>query len=330
MIKKSKDIAKEIDFLIENGNPKGNSTGFRRLDEFYTLKYGSFTIILAEPHSGKSEFGFELCLNQAERYGKRTLVVSPETGSVSDIYAELIHKYTGRPLQKKYPNALEQREVYNAMAYIDEMFSIVDTDERGYTYEEVMKLRTNEDIIFVDPNNEMTHIFADRQDIYIEGLTADIRRFCKQKDVHMIITMHPAKQDVSIDKVSGKRYFDMPKARMAAGGQAWFRKAMGWINMWRPPDFLMDVDGMPYPENTVLIEIEKAKPKGIGKKGTCELQFDWKRNRYSERSDCGSKVFYAFEHEKGNQYLTPNDLPDISAIQANIGFTDQQIEDLPF
>lgn len=320
MIKKHKDIFKEFDFLIENGNPKGNSTGFESLDELYSIKYGSYTIILAEPHSGKSEFGFELCLNQAEKYGKRTLVYSPETGSVADIYAELIHKFTGRPVMQKLPNALSEKEIYSAIQYIDEMFSIIDSDDKGYSYYDIMNLRTNEDLIFVDPNNEVIHNYTDRQDTYIENVTADIRRFCKKNDVHVIITMHPAKQEVSIDKDTGKRYFDMPKARMAAGGQAWFRKAMGWINMWRPPNGIADVDGEPYGENAVIIDIEKAKPKGIGKKGSCILYWDWKKNRYFEESLDGEKLFYAFEHENGKSYFEPSNDDFPSAIQPSALF----------
>lgn len=315
MIVKSKDISKELDFLKEYGNPKGNSTGFETLDEFYTIKYGSYTIILAEPHSGKSEFGFELCMGQAERYGKKTLVYSPETGNVADIYAELIHKHTGKPLR-----FLEDKEYYQALMWVDEYFSVINSDDKGYTYHDIMKLRTNEDLIFVDPNNEVIHHFIDRQDIYIEEITADIRRFCKKHNVHFIITMHPAKQETSVGE-GGKRYFDMPKARMAAGGQAWFRKAMGWINMWRPPDCVRDEDGEPYPENAVLINIEKAKPKGIGKKGTAMLFWDWKRNRYFEEALDGTNFYYCFQYEKGKSYMQPDDINSSSAMQANINFT---------
>lgn len=302
MILKATDIQKDLEFLMEHGNPKGNSTGFESLDELYSIKYGSYTIILAEPHSGKSEFGFELCINQAEKYGKKTLVYSPETGSVADIYAELIHKHTGRSIMQKLPNALKESEIYSAIAYIDEMFSIIDSDNKGYSYNDIMKLRTNEDLIFVDPNNEVLHDYIDRQDTYIESITADIRRFCKKNNVHMIITMHPAKQDVSIDKNTGKKYFDMPRARMAAGGQAWFRKAMGWINMWRPVAGVMDADDQPYKKNAVLIDIEKAKPKGIGNKGQTILYLDRDRNRYYEEDEFDSSRKYAFQYESKIYY----------------------------
>jgi hypothetical protein len=82
-------------------------------------------------------------------------------------------------------------------------------------------------------------------------------------------------------------------AREAAGGQALLRKAMTWINMWRPPHGMNDQYGQPYPDNIVLIKVEKAKPKGVAMRGEMVLQFDWKKNRYFE-----FPKLYAFEHEK--------------------------------
>lgn len=326
MIKKFKDIEKDFDFLVEFGSPRGNDTGFESLDEIYSIKYGAYTIILAEPHSGKSELGFELCMGQAEQFGKKTLVYSPETGSVADIYAELIHKHTGKPISQKLPNALTMREIYSASAWVDAHFSIIDSDDRGYTYYDIMKMRTDESLIFVDPNNEVIHEYTDRQDTYIENVTADIRRFCKKNDCHMIITMHPAKQETSIDANTGKRYFDMPKARMAAGGQAWFRKAMGWINMWRPAQGLTDVDGMPYAENCVIVEVEKAKPKGIGRKGSCMLFWDFKRNRYFEEGLTSGGYLYSFDNKRGFSYKPADEFEKPTAMQANINFDNSDFE----
>jgi hypothetical protein len=98
-----------------------------------------------------------------------------------------------------------------------------------------------------------------------------------------------------------------PMAREAAGGQALLRKAMGWINMWRPPKGLLDDNGMPYDENEVIIAIEKAKPKGVAKRGTTSLFFDWKKNRYYEKIN--GNEHYAFEHLKNTFDAIPVRMP---------------------
>src|SRR3546814_20902965 len=88
-----------------------------------------------------------------------------------------------------------------------------------------------------------------RQDLYIEDIAGEIRRWCRNNKKHMIITMHPAVQQIVIAKAGTKAYYPMLKARQAAGGQAWLRKAMGWINLWRPPVYLYADNGMTYADN---------------------------------------------------------------------------------
>lgn len=320
MIRKFEHIQTELDKMREEGHPSGEVTGFKSLDELYSIKQGSYTFVLAAPHHGKSEFCFELVFNQAQKYGKKTLIYSPETGSVEDIYAEFIHKYIGKPFYKSIPGSVDDKEYYKAVNYIDSMFSIVDSDEKSYSFKDLTKLVTDEKIILCDPYNEMSHDMAKyngRQDLYIEDLAGEIRRYCKKNKKHCIMTLHPASQQVVDDtKKGGGRYYPMPMAREAAGGQALFRKAMTWINMWRPPVSLLDENGQPYLENEVIISIEKAKPKGVAKRGQMSLFFDWKRNRYYEIFT-GTNPSYAFEHEKINE-----DKPE-SALQPNLAFTDE-------
>jgi len=248
MIKKFSDIEASLNEMRKIGNPKGELTGFDSLDAIYSIKQGSYTFILAAPHHGKSEFSFELVFNQAYKYGKKTLVYSPETGSVEDIYAEFIHKYTGKQFYKSMNNAATDTEYFNAINYIDEMFTIVDSDDKSYSFEDLTRLVTDEQIILCDPYNEMRHDmskYGARQDLYIEDLCGEIRRYCKKNKKHCILTLHPSSQQVIEDKKNNLRYYPMPMAREAAGGQALFRKAMTWINLWRPPVALFDEHSHP-------------------------------------------------------------------------------------
>jgi hypothetical protein len=57
------------------------------------------------------------------------------------------------------------------------------------------------------------------------------------------------------------------------------------ISVWRPPFKLKDENGEPYEENEVHLTIQKYKPKGVGKRGTCKLYFDVTANRYYELHD---------------------------------------------
>lgn len=330
MIKKSNDIRKKLDTLRAKGNLRGNNTGFKNIDDVYSIKYGSYTIILAAPHSGKTELGLELIVNQVVKENKKALIYSPESGSVEDIYAELIHKHFGKSVIKSNKYAMDEAKYLDALNYVDHHYSVIDSDDKSYTYYDIMNLCTDEDLIFVDPNNEVNHEMKaehnGRQDIYIEDVSANIRRFCKKNNKHMIITMHPISQKPLFDFKAKRTYYPMPTAREAAGGQAWFRKAMGWINMWRPPSFIKDpLTKKNYEENIVLVNIQKARPKGIGSLGTRPLYWNWKRNRYYEKF-MDDREYYAYDHLNlaDNMLL----IPEERTIDTSDVIQDE--EDLPF
>lgn len=306
MIKKYKDIEVKLSQMREIGNPIGDTTGFRTLDAIFTVKQGTYVFIQAAPHHGKSELCFEVAFNQATEFGKRSLIYSPETGSVEEIYAEFIHKYTGKPFYKAISGSMDDREFIAAVNWIDHMFTIVCSDDRAYSFKELTEMVTDEKIIIAEPYNELKHdmsLFGARQDLYIEDFVGEVRRYCKKKDMYAIITLHPANQIKVSKKVNGETiyFYPMPEARGAAGGQALLRKAMTWINMWRPPKGMKNERGEPYAENEVLVSVEKAKPKGVSKKGMISLFFDWKKNRYYEVLN-GNKC-YAFDHK--NEPIKP-------------------------
>lgn len=315
MIKRIPQIEIELEALREKGLQRGDNTGFECLDALYSLKQGSYTIFLGAPGHGKSELLFEILLNQSVRYGKRHLIYSPETGSVPEIVAELIHKYTYKQFYKSVGYGITDQEYYTALNWIDHHFLIVDSDEQAYSFKELFEMvhqfekdNRGETIncIMAEPYNELKHDMKDyngRQDLYIEDMMGDVRRFCKKFNRHVLMSIHPAHQQ-KVEE-NGIRFYPMPTAREAAGGQALLRKAMTWINLWRPPVGLLNDDGMPYQENEVIVTIEKAKPKGVSFKGTCTLYFDWKRNRYYEIKD--GKELYAFQHENGIQRLMPSE-----------------------
>lgn len=307
MIKSILDLTPQIEALRTNGVVRGENTGFRCLDELYSVKQGSFTFFYAEPAHGKSEMIFEMCMNQRD---KRTLVCSPETGSLIEIVAELIHKHTGKRIYKSDGDfALADKDFYHAIAALSHQFLILDTDEKNYSIPQLFEYadkweKENRgqkiDIIVGEPYNELDHSemsvkFGSRQDLYIEDLCSVIRRLCRKNNRHFMLSIHPSGSAVPVTK-GGITYYPKPLPRQAAGGQALFRKAMTWITLWRPPKGLNDDTGFEYRENEVHIFIDKAKPKGVSFKGMCKMYFDWKLNRYYE--DINGNKCYAFDHEK--------------------------------
>lgn len=310
MIKTIMDMMPAIEKLRNEGIIRGQNTGFKNLDSLYSIKLGTFTIVYSEPTHGKSEFIFEMVLNQAKKYGQRSLICSPETGSAEEVVSELVHKYSGKQMLKNSNFALADKEFYDVIAWLTEYFVFVDTDERAYSIENLFdyskkwekenKKKIN--IIVGEPYNELDHDmskFGSRQDLYIENLMSYLRRSCKKENKHFFLSIHPASSiPVTKDNIT---YYPKPLPRQAAGGQALFRKAMTWITLWRPPANLVGETGSQYQSHEVQVFIDKAKPKGVANKGMCTLFFDWKRNRYYEVDVPFD--YYAFEHENGFKVL---------------------------
>lgn len=338
MIKRLSDVKDNIEKIVKNPVQRGKETGFKCLDELYTTKKGSFTCWLGSPAHGKSELIFEMLINQAYKYGEISLIYSPETGTVEEIMIELAHKYLKKQIVRHNPlnEVATELDMHMALEWVDHHFVIIDGDENAYSFTQIceegerFEKENNVTIsnIMAEPYNELVHDMKDfggRQDLYIEWFMTEIRRYCKKKGKHVHMSFHTGSQ--TAQKVGGITFYAMPKAREAAGGQAAFRKAMTWINIWRPANGLKNAQGNLYQPNEVLINIEKAKPKYISYRGTCSLFFDTVKNRFYEKingMDC-----YGFDHiEKHDLILNAG----IQQQQIRMFSEPQQldIEDLPF
>ncbi|RAJ28909.1 P-loop NTPase family protein [Pedobacter cryoconitis] len=309
MIKSINSIRGKVEDLRKNGVQRGNNTGFRCLDDLYSIKDGSFTIIQGAPTHGKSEFIFELMINDAIDQGQKGIILSPETGNAEEITMELVHKYLGQPAYMSGDYYCDDKKFHEALNWVNHHFAIADDDEETYSFAGLRDaIRVYEKItgsffknVMAEPWNELNHKLAltdngGRQDLAIEEELTFFRKHCKGDKRHGFLSFHPSFQQLVKDKDTGLSYYEMPKAREAAGGQATLRKAFSWINIWRPPVGLIDQNGVPYEDNQLVVQVEKSKPKGVGRKGITNLYYDWRKNRYYEKLNGSNK--YAFEHKK--------------------------------
>lgn len=305
------ECKEEIEKLYTEGISRGLYMGWETMHEYFSFKPEGTTYVYGSPFSGKSEWIFDVLVYLSENYGFHHAIFSPETGQRKDIYAELISKYVQKPFHKNYEGAMSETERMRAEDFVNEYFIIVEQDEGELTIDEFyvmvdemekhygLKINTTT----VDPFNELKHDMAaeeGRQDLYIENKLGMIRRNALAKKRHNIIITHVRDQGHPIVR-DGFRYFPAATPREIAGGQAWYRKAMNMICVWRPPLGLPDENGIPAEENETHLIIQKFKPKGVGKRGTVKLFFDLYRNRFYEKIDGNNR--YAGPQAK-NPYQT--------------------------
>lgn len=285
-----------IETLYLDGITRGKYLGFENLHEYFSMKEEGTTYFYGAPFSGKSELIFELLLNTSELYGWHHVIYSPESGTPQEIYAELLSKYARKPFFRNMTGFMLEEERISAENFIHEYFFVIDPKDTDLTIEDfystVIQIEKEYGVKInttcCDPFNELKHNFSDdsgRQDLYIENKLGFIRRDAFTNHRHNVIITHCRDQQHMTTK-DGRRFYPPATPRELAGGQAWYRKAMNLICVWRPPFGMNNEEtGMPYEENEVHIIINKYKPKGVGKRGTVKLYFDTVKNRYYETID---------------------------------------------
>lgn len=290
----SVQIQDRIENLYDKGLVSGVSTGFETLDENITVKRGTTFYIFGQPSSGKTEFWLEVLVNLTEAYGWKHLIYSPESGNVEDLAAEIISKKFRRPFHSTIPGHISESEMYHGIAWCEEYFRFVDPVESDATVEDFLYEVNNQidgfqpHTTLIDPWNELKHDlsnFGGRQDLYLDEKLSLIRRDAVYNGRVNVIVTHVQDQQVQVR--DGIRYYPEPTPREIAGGQAFHRKGMNMIGVWRPPFGLKDENGLPYLDNEVHIKIHKYKPKGTGKRGKKILFYDFKSNSYYADSNTG-------------------------------------------
>ena len=300
-IYRAEDVRDSLNTLRSEGIKKGAWTGFDSLFDKYSMKKGSTTYIYAGAHQGKSQFGFELMVNLAQYSGWKWAVYTPETGSPTEVFAELLWVYLRKPFLVNDKVMATDEEKEEAMSFINEHFFLVDSGlqdlsiEGFYTAVETIEEDNfiTIDGCMIDPFTEIrTDITSGvRDDIAIGQVLTKVRKHSAEKNYHTIVTVHTKHQQAKYK--NGIPYVDVPTMNDIAGGMQWSRKGMMVLNVWRCPYGLEDENGIPYEQNQVKITVVKAKPKIVGNLGSVTLFYDKMKNRYYEKDSQG-KPQYAY------------------------------------
>lgn len=311
----------------ETGVMRGVDTGFKCLDELLSFKPGYSTFYLGFAGAGKTEVEMEMMFNQSERFDWKHGFMSGEIGNMEDVIGELISKRLRKPFFKSNPYSATEREVYQAMAWLDEHFYPINGDDTDHTIESFydyceslekeFKIKLNGTSL--DPFNDLEEDlskYGGREDKYLAWALKKVRQKAKTKGWHNSIVTH-AKDlpPIVLKDITGNDVYctAIPTLNSFAGGAVWGRRAFNVVGVWRPEHNRLNgnvaltinpATGIPFEENEAIIKILKAKPKGTAKKGATSLFFDWKSNRYYERIGDSNK--YAFEHEKKEDIHNPS------------------------
>jgi twinkle protein len=262
---------------FRHGKAKGESTYFNSLNPHFTWKAGDFTLFSGRPNSGKSEFVYQLMLAKAAFDGWKWAVFTPENFPADEFYDTLIHALVGKAVEQRFSNVMTEAEYTAAAQFIQDHFFFLYPDTK-HTVEEIE--RNFEYAIrefgckgvLVDPFNQLSRQFTERDDQFLDGFLSDRKRFALTHNICYTMTAHPRgmrkNKDGEYEEVD---FYDL------SGGAMWGNKIDNFLVVHRP---FQSSD----PKNAVVeIIVRKIKKqKLVGVPGRVTWSFDRATNRFKE------------------------------------------------
>lgn len=258
--------------LYTKGTGKGTSTGFKSVDEIYTVATSQLTVVTGYPSSGKSNFVDQLMVNLAERKDWKFAVCSFENQPEIHI-ARLMEIYT----KKRFfdgKDRMSDADKDMAFKFVNDHFIFIDhSGETPSTLESIIE-RTKSAIrrmgvrgLVIDPYNYL--------DLMRDGLTeteaissmlTKVQQFVKAFDIHCWFVAHPSKiQRSGVDQ-------PRPDGMSISGSMAWWAKTDNGITVHRRPDH-------------VEIAVWKCRYRWVGVQGETTLLYNKTAGTYSENLD---------------------------------------------
>lgn len=262
--------------LWKAGMPAGNSTGWKIVDEFYTVVPGQFTTITGWPSSGKSEWLDAMLINLM-RKGWRFSIFSFENQPIELHVTKLMEKLSGKPFGAGPNERISEDEINELQDEIAEHFRFANNEEEAYSVNDC--LEASEEWLFahdgpkgvvIDPWNELEHWRPPglSETEYVSKTLSGVRRWARKNKVHVWIVAHPQKMRLADGKLP------VPKPDMISGSQHWWNKADCCVTVFRDFEKLDSQD--------VSIYVHKCRFKHVGKQGVATLKYDRVTGRYNE------------------------------------------------
>lgn len=263
---------------------RGLPTGFITLDNIASFLPGYQTLVYAPPHVGKTVITMDLLMAQAEM-GKNICIYSPEFRDRKEVFNTLIQARLKKSFFGPAKDTITDEEYIEALEFVDSHFVVIvkprrlrDNSQEKMSIKTLFRVLTDAGkvlgreihFLFIDPMNyvekDADEKFLDTQE-YVLNLYDQIGEFSQITGVHTILSAHTRDVELIADKDTGIRYYGVLHPSEVMGGQSNYRSSYQILHLWRAPEGVADVNGMPYPANYNKIITQKSKPFGIGKIG---------------------------------------------------------------
>jgi len=267
------DYVEDAILLRKTQRQRGESTGWRSIDELYTVAPGELTVITGVPGSGKSEWLDALMVNLAQFSGWTFAVYSPENAPGEQHFVKLAQKYLGMPYWPGPHLEMSDADIRSFGTWATDRFLWLDPETptldailgiaRGFVFRKGIRG------LVIDPWNRMDHSRPEGVTIteHVKDVLVRLSAFARRHEVHVWLVAHPKK----LAKEDGK--IPVPTPYDIADSAHFFNVADNCIAVSR--DKGSD-------EAPVEVTVQKVRFQRVGRLGTACLGYDRVTGRYRE------------------------------------------------
>lgn len=261
------------DLYKAGGMPRGESTGWPGVDEFYTVLPGQWTVVTGMPGSGKSEWVDALLVNLAETNPNWEFALySPENYPPETHMIKLLEKHERKPFGKGPTERMTFNDFALGSVWVHEHFFWLEPDLK--TPDEIIatglscRQEGKRFGIVLDPWNTLDHQRGSMSETdYVSFILTEVTKLARDANAHIWLVVHPAKLYKNRD---GLR--PVPTPYDISGSAHWYNKADNIVTVHRDQTKGQDVE----------IHVQKVRFKNVGRVGAASLLYDKVTGRYFE------------------------------------------------
>jgi twinkle protein len=291
----SSHFFEQLDEIYDKGMGRGESTGYKNVDDLFTVASGQLTVVTGHPSSGKSEFVDQLMINLAQSKSWKFAICSFENEPRLHI-AKLISKHLKRPFFDGPTARMTKEELNVGKEFVQSHFSFLhQSDGSLSTMDSILErikiavMRHGVRGVVIDPYNYIQKPSDVAETEWISVMLSQVRLFAQAHGLHIWFVAHPTKM---MRDAKGK--VPSPTGYDISGSAAWFAKADIGITVHRPE-----------PAKSVLSQVIcwKCRFSWIGKQGQTDLIFNKITSCYTDSWNDVSAESSTYTSDEDDEFL---------------------------
>lgn len=274
------DIWDEVEFIMENGLPRGKTTGvFYQFDEYFSFEGSKLCVVTGPPNAGKSPFVDCNALIMSIRHGWKWGVCSMESKPLKIYIVKLMEKILGKFIRPGVVITAEQKE--RLRNFLQEHFFFIEANYDNNESDTLdFILSASSDLVrkfgikglIIDPWNKIEHQIknGETETNYVSRALDQIIRHEQKHDLFVFLVAHPSK----------------PKSAMKKG-ETWVPSlydVSGSNNFYNKPDWGITV-ARNFATECTEVHITKCKWEHLGKLGAVAMKYNGANGRLYTQGD---------------------------------------------